>query len=101
MSLSEAGMSHIKQLTLDQPRKKRKKVSTGAEAEARILDAIEAVVANSVSGLGELQLQQPEYSNPWNLLVEHETNLVFFIFADPQQRKDFETSFEASEKGIT
>lgn len=48
--LSEFGMQHIKSLTLEQPRKKRKKMPNIADMEAGILAAIESVV----SGGGKL-----------------------------------------------
>ncbi|ODN00515.1 Histone-lysine N-methyltransferase 2C, partial [Orchesella cincta] len=43
--LSDTGMSHIKSLTMDFPRKKRKKMPNIADMEAGILAAIESVVS--------------------------------------------------------
>ena len=50
INLSEAGMSYIKSLSIDQPRKKRKKMSNIADMEAGILAAIESVVSGSSGG---------------------------------------------------
>ena len=51
VSLSEAGMSHIKSLAMEQPnRKKRKKTPNFSETEAAILATIESVVSGSRFG---------------------------------------------------
>ncbi|CAG7629500.1 unnamed protein product [Allacma fusca] len=47
INLSEMGMSHLKSLSMEQPKKKRKKMSNIADMEAGILAAIESVVSGS------------------------------------------------------